>query len=167
MRVYLRRISYLSTIYLPVVDQFALFFTKFHRHYRVKATLRTEGSHSSLKKHFKNRNGDLIALNNAVITIRERQERNYQNEMEKQMHKVLPQYRSQLLNLVRCSVSFPALRMPEDQANQAQNYLRMPLTVNWTCSGVFTTQYGLQCWYRLVDVLNANNTIEMRSLDPH
>ena len=83
------------------------------------------------------------------------------------MHKVLPQHRSQLFNLVRCRVSFAALRMLEDQANQAHNNSRMPLTVNWTCSGVFTAQFGLPCWHRLVDVLNTNGTIEMRSIDPH
>ncbi|KAI1003232.1 hypothetical protein K3495_g4974 [Podosphaera aphanis] len=45
--------------------------------------------------------------------------------------------------------------------------MRIPLAVNWTCSEVSTTPYGPPCWHQLIDVLGANDTIEMRSIDPH
>lgn len=102
-------IQYLTTTYLPVVDQFAAFATKLHRNYGVRATSRAEGSHSNLKRHLKNRNGSLDDLNIAVSRVREWQQKKFDQEREKQRHRVLPNHNQPLYQLVRCRVSFDCL----------------------------------------------------------
>lgn len=90
-----------------------------NRNYGVKVTSRTEGSHASLRRHLKGRNGTLYQLNQAVKCLVDRQRIAYEEKASHQ-DRVPPAVKDDdLYRNVRGQVSVQSLRQVMGQHNQA------------------------------------------------
>ena len=160
---------YLADTYLPVREEFATYAAQRHRTYGVRVTSRTEGSHASLKRLLKNRNGDLYTLGSAVKQMCHRQKVAYQQQKSREMSRSLSRcHGNAMYNLLRCNVSFFALNHVIKQVENVRGAMRDPRGGwNWECRGNFTRSYGLPCWHRLYEIVQHNGVIGLYNFDMH